>query len=260
MVISFGGLINFNYLCNMIGVYQIFNIITEENYIGSSVNIKNRTKHHLHMLRKGIHGNKYLQRVWNKYGEENFMFLPLEFCEKENIIEMEQKWLDYTNPKYNILRIAKSAFGFKHTKENIEKFKELQKILWRNKPEKEKEIAKDRLRNLRKGMTISKEHFEKLMEGHRKAKMWERPEAEERKRKQRINNTLKISKPVLQFTKDGVYIQEFPSVKVAGESIGLKQSQYSTISAVCLGRNGRKQCYGYIWKHKNNEKCLESLI
>lgn len=53
------------------------------------------------------------------------------------------------------------------------------------------------------------------------------------------------SKPVSQYTKDGVFIKTFASASEACRSLGLLSSG---ISLVCNGF--RKTCGGYIWKHE----------
>lgn len=55
----------------MKGIYQIKNLETENIYIGSSINISRRISAHKYLLKKGTHHCTFLQRAWNKYGEEN---------------------------------------------------------------------------------------------------------------------------------------------------------------------------------------------
>lgn len=77
------------------GIYKITCVITNKFYIGSSYDIENRFKSHVYALTKQIHCNKYLQRAWNKYGKENFKYEIIEIT-KDNLLEVEQKWLDDT--------------------------------------------------------------------------------------------------------------------------------------------------------------------
>src|ERR1035437_397640 len=53
------------------GIYKIINKIDGKYYIGSSDHIKRRWYSHRTELRKNRHGNQYLQRARNKYGEIN---------------------------------------------------------------------------------------------------------------------------------------------------------------------------------------------
>jgi group I intron endonuclease len=71
------------------GIYKITNTINNKVYIGSSVNISNREYKHFWMLNKGIHDNEYLQKSYNKYGKDVFIFEIVEYCESNKLIEKE---------------------------------------------------------------------------------------------------------------------------------------------------------------------------
>lgn len=62
-----------------------------------------------------------------KYGYENFNLEILEYCRADELVAREQYYLDLIKPEYNILTNAYSLLGFKHSPENIAKFK-LKKI------------------------------------------------------------------------------------------------------------------------------------
>lgn len=84
----------------MIGyIYRITNKITNQNYIGQTVNIKRRQKEHFNTLRNNVHENPRLQASWNKYGEENFEFKCWEF-QLNNQEELDKLECEYIN-KYN---------------------------------------------------------------------------------------------------------------------------------------------------------------
>jgi group I intron endonuclease len=85
----------------MIGIYRIKNLINKKCYYGSSKNIEKRWKKHKNELRKNKHINVILQRAWNKYTEENFVFEIIEECEESALFEIEQKYLNLL-PEYNI--------------------------------------------------------------------------------------------------------------------------------------------------------------
>jgi group I intron endonuclease len=67
------------------GVYMIYSITTERAYIGQSVNIKNRLRDHKSVLKKGKHTNTHLQHIYNKYGLDTLVFIPLEACSREEL-------------------------------------------------------------------------------------------------------------------------------------------------------------------------------
>jgi group I intron endonuclease len=52
-----------------------------------------------------------------KYGYSSFTLEILEYCEPSVVISREQKFIDLLKPDYNILKIAGSSLGFKHSKE-----------------------------------------------------------------------------------------------------------------------------------------------
>jgi len=53
-----------------------------------------------------------------KFGYSNFQLEILEYCEPTDAIEREQYYINLLNPSYNILKIAGSSFGYKHTEES----------------------------------------------------------------------------------------------------------------------------------------------
>lgn len=100
-----------------IGVYQIE--INGKKYIGSAArSISRRWSNHLSELRRGIHGNTYLQRTFNKYGEDNLCFSIIEVVENpEDCVVIEQKYIDTLHPELNLCLIAGSPLGRKHSEE-----------------------------------------------------------------------------------------------------------------------------------------------
>lgn len=104
------------------GVYMFFNLINGNCYIGSSINLARRFRVHL----SSVGSVKLpLPLAIYKYGPNNFVFLVLQYCEKleDLCLGLEQYYLDLYKPKYNILKIAGSSQGFKHSPETIAKLK-----------------------------------------------------------------------------------------------------------------------------------------
>jgi group I intron endonuclease len=150
------------------GIYLIKNIINEYKYVGSAVNIRKRRNRHLSDLRKNKHHSKYLQRAWNKYGEENFIFEVIEeVIDKSSLTEREQYYLDILNPEYNLEKTAYSSLGIKRSKEYIKKLSE--RIItdeWRKKM-RESHLGKKHSDETKKKMSLS--HKGKIRsEEHRK--------------------------------------------------------------------------------------------
>ena len=57
-----------------------------------------------------------------KYGINNFRLEILEYCDRNNVLAREQFYLDLIKPKYNILKIAGSSLGFKHSEKTLNFF------------------------------------------------------------------------------------------------------------------------------------------
>lgn len=102
------------------GIYTITNIKNKKVYVGRSVDINTRWKLHKRGLLKNTHENLLLQRSFNKYGEEYFIYQIIELVDKEELlIEREQYWMDFLksyNRKigFNINTNASGGTSAKH--------------------------------------------------------------------------------------------------------------------------------------------------
>jgi len=104
------------------GVYAFQFIETNEVvYVGSSI----ERRFWQHQSNNG--SNVILQRAFKKYGIHAFNFLVLEVydfdlskSDQENmslLTKIEQSYMDLFDSRYNILRVARSSKGYKHTDE-----------------------------------------------------------------------------------------------------------------------------------------------
>jgi len=84
-------------LYNESGIYQIKCLANSKIYIGSSKNIGRRYNGHLRKLSRNVHKNKYMQHSWNKYGQDNFEFSIIEFCDTGCLEEKEKFYFKLTN-------------------------------------------------------------------------------------------------------------------------------------------------------------------
>lgn len=145
------------------GVYQITNKINEHKYIGSSINIWRRWGSHLVELRKSTHTSTYLQNAWNKYGEDNFEFSVLVFCDKENTLLYEQMCLDGLKPEYNARKdVYNSRAGTKATDETKARLRESHLGNTSRLGTKASDETKTKLRKARLGKKHSEESKEKM--------------------------------------------------------------------------------------------------
>lgn len=103
------------------GVYKIFCKANKKIYIGSSTNIIKRWEKHKRMLRNGKHSNLHLQNAWNLYGNKEFDYLVIEYCENAFLIDREQFYINKLKPEFNIRTTASSNAGIKASPETRKK-------------------------------------------------------------------------------------------------------------------------------------------
>jgi len=106
------------------GIYKIENLVNGKIYVGQSVNINKRKAVHLHTFRNNKHHGSHIQNAWNKYGEENFIFKTILYCESSELTYYEQALVDSLSPEYNICKkCVDSPLGIKHTEEAVNNMK-----------------------------------------------------------------------------------------------------------------------------------------
>jgi len=85
----------------------IYKITCEKDrrfYIGASTNPHSRRLEHFNHLRKNKHHNIFLQRAFNKYGEEAFIYEVLESFEDEEMMwKREEELLEELSNTYNMM-------------------------------------------------------------------------------------------------------------------------------------------------------------
>lgn len=108
------------YIKNQSGIYMILNNVNGKIYIGLSKNLHKRKNDHFNLLKKNKHYNYHLQNAFNKYGQDSFSFLVLQYVEN-NLNEWEKFWIKYFNSQkngYNISMGGESVMlGLSHTDE-----------------------------------------------------------------------------------------------------------------------------------------------
>ncbi|MCE9645691.1 MAG: GIY-YIG nuclease family protein [Chloroflexi bacterium] len=89
------------------GVYQVKNTVNGRVLLGSSLNLEGPLNRHKFMLKIGSHTNKELQKDWDEFGPDKFVFEILEqvqvrddpnFNLQDELTLLEQIWLENLQP------------------------------------------------------------------------------------------------------------------------------------------------------------------
>ena len=89
------------------GIFQVKNTVNGKLLLGSSLNLEGPLNSNKFMLSIGSHNNKTLQKEWNEYGADKFVFEILEvvkvkddpnFDVKDELTLLEQIWLEKLQP------------------------------------------------------------------------------------------------------------------------------------------------------------------
>jgi group I intron endonuclease len=105
-------------------IYTITNTVNGKKYVGQAVDYKNRWRSHRSNLKKGTHGNKYLQNSYNKYGAEAFEYRVIAVVDIELLDESEItfiKQFDSYNNGYNLTLGGGGTRGYTFSLETLEK-------------------------------------------------------------------------------------------------------------------------------------------
>lgn len=260
------------------GIYIIENKINKKYYIGSTTqSFERRFYHHKLNLRRGTHHSIRLQRAWDKYGEDNFIFDILEEYPKECCASMEQWWITMTgcyspNVGYNICRQVGTTLGYryspeqkKHISEALQgKFSKEKHPMWGKKRppttlgykhtlesiERMKDFQKNRSRSLKEI-----EHWKALrnhMKGENHPNYGKKFTGEELKRLQGLRKGIPaaIRRPVIKYDLDMNFIEEYECLTYAARAnnIGV-----STLAKICKDkRKGRKTNFLFRYKDETN--------
>jgi group I intron endonuclease len=175
------------------GIYEIRNVVTNDAYVGSTINRDNRWLEHRCELNGNYHHNQHLQNAWNKYGERSFLFNWLEDTPQDLLLMREQAYLDSGVFVYNIAkhadaptrgramseisrhRLSESRRGIKFSEEHRRKLSEAAK------GKKLSEATRHKMSESRKGHPTSEETRRKISNSHKGKKGTSPSEATRRK-------------------------------------------------------------------------------
>lgn len=211
---------------NFSGIYLLINLVNNKFYVGSSINVFNRTKSHLKSMKGGYHPNIHIQRSYKKFGDCFSPILIERVNDKNKLIEREQFWideLDATNRKiaYNIAPNAGNTLGCVMS----EKSRNLMSI------------SRTGIKHHMFGANLSKEHKFKISQSHIGIRHTEAT-------KKKIGLSQSIS--VLQYSLDGKFVRKWESIT---------EAKYKGFDKACISKccNGQRKTHGgFIWRF--NEK------
>lgn len=146
------------------GIYSIRNIADGKRYIGSAKSFTNRFRQHKNSLKRGDHHSIIMQRAWNKYGSENFVFEKLIICKDTDLLFYEQRAIDaYDVVKngYNISPTAGNSLGVKSSNEKKLKLSKIVKAQW------EVDGHREKMSLAHKGQVVSDYCKQKTSEAHK---------------------------------------------------------------------------------------------
>lgn len=209
-------------------VYKITNDINGKIYIGQTTrSIERRWNEHCRDMYRRNMEKRPLYRAMNKYGVKHFHIEQIEECSLEEVGEREKYWIEYYHSFKDGYNATLGGDGTIYTDYDlvVATYNELGFI---NKTAEKLGIDTHTVSNALNAKNVLQPT---PLEVARKA----------------------TGKIVNQYDLNNNFIQSFPSVKAAAESIGkitsTSNGATSHISDVCRGK--RKTAYGYIWRFAN---------
>ena len=111
------------------GIYAITCAGNSKEYIGSAVDMQGRWRVHLSRLKTGLHHSLKLQRSYDKYGPDSFVFSVVEsVLDRKQLVVREQFWIDAKQPWMNMVAKAGSLLGHRWTDAQKRNASRVQKI------------------------------------------------------------------------------------------------------------------------------------
>jgi group I intron endonuclease len=256
------------------GIYIIKNKINNKVYVGQSKMLGKRYYGHLYRIKRSEHHNEILQRAFEKYGFDNFIYEVIEEVLDDKILNKREKyWIDFygginSDNVYNLKdpllneysdyvknKLSKNNSGVNNPNYGNKWTKEMKDKASNNKKGKTWEEMYGEIKSIKMKEKASKsqsgrKHSEKTKEKIRQQNIGEKNPAygnghRQCGEKNPMYGKLSVQRrPVLQFDKKGNFIKEYnflSEVKKDGFHIG-------NVASAAIGR--LKTTGGFIWKYK----------
>lgn len=136
-------------------IYKIVNNITGKFYIGSTIAPNERKIRHFRDLEEGIHHSIFLQRAYNKYGKNNFVFSIVkekEFDNEDELRNLEERYINFCWNSGKLYNVSKKGSGGDLVSYHplLDEIKEKQKKasleIWNHKSDEEKKEYSEKMR------------------------------------------------------------------------------------------------------------------
>lgn len=105
---------------NKSGIYLWTNLINNKCYIGSAVKLNKRFSDYYCIdkyNRIRTKGKSLISKAILEYKMDNFSLSILEYCDRNDLLNKEQYYIDLLKPEYNILKIAGSRINYRLSKD-----------------------------------------------------------------------------------------------------------------------------------------------
>ena len=205
------------------GIYKIENLINGKVYIGQSVDIQYRFRNHKSesFNPKSNAYDTAIHRAIRKYGVDNFSFEIVEECEQDQLRAREIYWINYYHSFGEGYNLTSGGEGVSTI--DIKRVRKL----W------DDELS---IKEISVIMNCQQHTIIRILESYDK---YNRKESY---RRGRIKVGEKLSRPIVQYDKNGSLIQRYISITEAAKVTGINHSCIS--EALC---GGQASAGGYQW-------------
>ena len=233
------------------GIYKCTCMSNGLVYVGQAQSLSSRKYQHISRLKNHRHGNQHLQRAWDKYGEENFVWEVLEVCSPNMLDAREIFWieeLDSFKHGFNNTAGGGGLRGFQQTDETKAKHATAARALWtpeRRVHQRQRMLSENNPMHGRTGdlnPAYGKDHSGPNggMYGRHHTE-----DANEKNRQKHLGRNNANSKPVICVERN----EFFWSMGEAKRATGCDDT---TITRCCRGI--KKTCGGYHWRYATEEE------
>lgn len=186
------------------GIYKYTNKINGHIYIGQAVDIKARIRGHRFSANhpEDKDASMPIHRALRKYGEKNFDIKILEECSCQELDDRERYWVKYYNSYLNGYNANPGGGSCEHLGKPV--------CLYGFDGNFVKEYKS--VTEAAKSLEINRQQIYSILQGQRKsAKGYQFKYKSDNTKIDKYTNRQGGKIPILQYTKDGVFIQEWES-------------------------------------------------